>query len=265
MSAADRAALLVEVVALAQAAGKTALKFYAEGFSVRAKADASPVTEADEAAEALILDGLARLTPGTPVISEEAIARLGAAGAEKLSGVNASATFWLVDPLDGTREFVARNGEFTVNIALIENRRPVLGVVHAPVGGATYAARGPGTATVARGKDAPHAIRVRPPPAAGLVAVSSRSHGDKAALAAYLDEFPVAERRTIGSAVKFGLVAEGAADLYPRLGPTMEWDTAAGHAILEAAGGTVTTLDGRPLLYGKSGFRNPDFLARGTA
>ena len=259
----DLQALLPEVIALARAAGEAAMAIYGRGFSVRAKADASPVTEADDAAEAIILAGLARLTPEVAAISEEAVARAGSPDPLAPDPLDDTPAFWLVDPLDGTREFVARNGEFSVNIALIRERRPVLGVVHAPVSGITYLASGPGSARVIRANGLSVAIHARAAPESGLVVVSSRSHGDRAALDAYLAEFKLAERRTMGSAIKFGLVAEGAADLYPRFGPTMEGDTAAGQAILEAAGGSVTTLKGEPLRYGKPGWRNPDFIARG--
>lgn len=251
--------LIPDLVALARAAGAAAMRYYGADAAVRRKSDASPVTEADEAAERIILDGLRRLTPGIASVSEEAVAR----GEVDGEAVRRAERFWLVDPLDGTREFVARNGEFTVNIGLVEDCRPVLGVLHAPVSGVVYAAWGPGTAVVHRGAEPPRHIHARKPPEHGVTVVSSRSHGDKDALAAFLDDWPVAERRTLGSAIKFGLLAEGLADLYPRLGPTCEWDTCAGHAILEAAGGHVATLAGGPLRYGKPGFLNPDFIARG--
>jgi 3'(2'), 5'-bisphosphate nucleotidase len=170
--------------------------------------------------------------------------------------------FWLIDPVDGTKEFVARTGEFTINIGLVEDRRAALGVLHAPLSGTTYAAAGPGSAVVHRG-DKSSPIRTRTPPASGIVALASRSHGDKAGVSAILDEYKVAERKLMGSAIKLALIAEGAADLYPRLGPTMEWDTCAGQAILESAGGQLTTLAGAPLRYGKRDFLNPDFVARG--
>ncbi|MGQ0664407.1 MAG: 3'(2'),5'-bisphosphate nucleotidase CysQ [Pseudomonadota bacterium] len=249
--------LLPEIVRLARTAGEVALGYYARGVAVRVKADASPVTEADEAAEAVILAGLGHLSPGTPIVSEECVAR----GEVAFAAGPLPPRFFLVDPIDGTREFVARNDEFTINIALVEARRPVLGVVHVPVKGITYAA-GRGAATRLDGAERP--IRARTPPAAGLVVVASRHHGRQADLDAYLEELAVVERRSMGSAVKFGLLAEGSADLYPRFGPTMEWDTAAGHAVLEAAGGQVVTVSGTPLLYGKPGFLNPDFIARGA-
>jgi 3'(2'), 5'-bisphosphate nucleotidase len=258
VSPSDLAGLLPELVALAREAGAAVLRFYHGNHTVRRKADASPVTEADEASEAIILAGLKRLTPDVPAISEEAVARHGVT----FDHAAPPRRFWLVDPVDGTKEFVARTGEFTINIGLVENRQAILGVLHAPLSGATYAAAGPGTAVVRRGeKTAP--IRARKPPASGIVALASRSHGDKAGVSAILEDYKVAEQKLMGSAIKFALIAEGAADLYPRLGPTMEWDTCAGHAILEAAGGRVETLAGAPLRYGKRDFLNPDFVARG--
>jgi 3'(2'), 5'-bisphosphate nucleotidase len=253
----DAGDLVAMICAAADDAGTAILEIYAQPFAVAQKADASPVTRADEVAEAIILERLRRATPEIPVIAEE----LAAAG-----GLPATAPerFWLVDPLDGTKEFVARNGEFTVNIALIERGVPVLGVVHAPVSGFSWwAARG--GAWRRHGKDAPHPIAARRVPAAHAVVVHSRSHGNEAALARYVAALPAAERRISGSSIKFCLLAAGEADLYPRFGPTMEWDTAAGQAVLEAAGGSVATLDGAPLRYGKPGFRNPDFIARGRS
>lgn len=259
MSSSERASLLPELVALARTAGETVMRFYTGDHTVRRKADASPVTEADEASELIILEGLKRLTPGVPAISEEEVS----SGTVIFDHANPPPRFWLVDPVDGTREFVSRTGEFTINIGLVQDTRPVLGILHAPLSGVTYAAAGTGSAVVYRPGEEPRSIRVRPPPLSGMVVVASRSHGDKAATAAFIEDYNVAERKLMGSAIKFGLIAEGAADLYPRLGPTMEWDTCAGHAILEAAGGRLTTLAGAELRYGKRGFLNPDFVARG--
>jgi 3'(2'), 5'-bisphosphate nucleotidase len=238
----------------ARAAAVAILEIYRTPFEVRSKADASPVTEADERAEAIISDILAKLAPSIPIIAEEMAERGLPAAAER---------FWLVDPLDGTREFVAKNGEFTTNIGLIEGDRPVLGVIHLPVTNVTYAAAGPGTATRQEQDSAPVPIAARPVPASGAVIAHSRSHGNNAELAAYVATIPGAQKRIGGSAAKFCFVAEGSADLYPRFGPTMEWDTAAGQAIVEAAGGGVATFDGQPLRYAKPGFRNPEFLASG--
>ncbi|MCK0196549.1 3'(2'),5'-bisphosphate nucleotidase CysQ [Ancylobacter sp. 6x-1] len=260
-----------EVVALAEAvlaAGAEIMRIRAEGIRAEAKADQSPVTAADLAAEALLRARLHDILPGVPVIAEEAVSQG--------RGESPAATFLLVDPLDGTREFVAERGEFTVNVGLVEDGVPTLGLIYAPaigrlfVGsaggrfgalGAFTAERTPGAAADAAGWTR---IGCRPRPAEGLVAVASRSHLDPHTTA-LLGTLPVAERVSCGSALKFGLVAEGRADVYPRLSPVMEWDVAAGHALLRAAGGTVTRPDGSPLPYGRSqeGYRVPGFLATG--
>lgn len=244
---------------IAERAGQVILTHYAEGagIEVRTKDDASPVTAADEAAEAFILQALETLTPQIPVVAEEAMA---AGVAPDISGD----LFWLVDPLDGTKEFLARNGEFTVNIALIQDGEPVAGVVHAPALTMTWAGAGPGSATYSQADQPPRGIEVRRPPEDGLVVVASRRHGASQDLDRFLADYDVAEQTEAGSSLKFCLVASGKADLYPRFGRTMEWDTAAGHAVLLAAGGSVTRADdGRPLRYGKPGFENPHFIARG--
>ncbi len=251
---AEHRTLLDIARAAAHEAGEAILEIYRQDFAVWRKADDSPVTRADERAEAIIEQRLAAAVPDIPVIAEEGCAAHGLPSA-------APPRFWLVDPLDGTKEFIRRNGEFTVNIALVEGDRAVLGVVHVPSQGVTYAAAG--SATRQRGSEAPQPIMARPVPARGAIVVHSRSHGDGQRLAEYIATLPDAERRFSGSALKFCLLAAGEADLYPRFGPTAEWDTAAGQAILEAAGGGVTTLAGEPLRYGKPGFCNPDFIARG--
>ena len=240
------------VARIVRAAGEVVMAVYHEDFAVRRKDDASPVTEADEQAEALIVPALRALAPGVPVVAEEMAAR-GQADA-------AGDRFWLVDPLDGTREFIGRNGEFTVNVALIDQGRPVLGVVGAPALGRLFAGVvGQGAWTEdAQGR---RPIRVRRPPLEGLTVVASRSHGDAPALQRFLAGRHVARTVNAGSSLKLCLLAAGEADLYPRLGRTMEWDIAAGHAVLVAAGGTVQTLDGAPLAYGKAGFENPHFVA----
>lgn len=254
-------ALLHEVVRLAEAAGDRILRIYETGCPVEEKADRSPVTIADREAEALILPSLARLLPGVPIVSEERMA----AGDRPVVG----ARFWLVDPLDGTKEFVNHIGEFTVNIGLVEAGRPILGVVHIPVAGETFASAGPGTAVRRTRSGAERPVAARAPGADGLVVLVSRFHANERRLEAFLKKRLAARgetvkaRNTAGGAIKFCLIAAGEADLYPRLGPTMEWDTAAGHAVLLAAGGAVETLDGAPLGYGKPGFLNPDFVARG--
>ncbi|MEI8393448.1 MAG: 3'(2'),5'-bisphosphate nucleotidase CysQ [Rhodospirillaceae bacterium] len=250
--------LLPALRKLALAAGEVVLHYYRQGTEIITKADGSPVTEADRAAEALILPELRHLLPGVPIIAEEAAA----AGDVPEVG---RGRFWLVDPLDGTREFISRNGEFTVNIALIEAGRAVAGVVLAPVTGDLYAGAVGVGAFLARTGDPDRLIAVRTPPADGWIAVGSRSHGDRAAEDRYLAPYPIRERRSRGSSLKFCLVAEGVADIYPRFGPTCEWDTAAGHAVLTAAGGRIETLEGEPLTYGKPGFLNPHFIAYGAA
>jgi 3'(2'), 5'-bisphosphate nucleotidase len=254
--------LLAEVEAIAERAGEVILGFYDGAVATRAKADASPVTAADEAAEAAILPALEPLLPGVPAVSEEAVA---AGRIPDVHGAkNPSGRFWLVDPLDGTKEFISGNGEFTVNIALIDRGRPILGVVHIPALATTYAGIVPDLARK-RHKGVDRPIGARKAPADGAIVLSSRSHGDSDALDAFLAAERVGGHRVAGSALKFCLVAEGIADLYPRLGRTMEWDTAAGHAIVVAAGGRVTRLDGSDLTYGKPGFDNPHFVARGRS
>lgn len=248
--------LLSRVRAIAHDAGRVVMDVYSTDFSVRGKEDASPVTEADERAEAIIVSALRTLTPDIPVVAEEAVA----AGHTPEVGRR----FWLVDPLDGTKEFVSRNGEFTVNIALIEDGAPVLGVVYAPALDRMFAGAVGGEAYVedAGGR---RSIRCRAAPDAGLTVVASRSHGDADALARFLGERKVASLTNAGSSLKLCLIATGEADLYPRLGRTMEWDIAAGHAVLSAAGGHLTDLAGAKLIYGKPGFDNPHFVASGLS
>jgi 3'(2'), 5'-bisphosphate nucleotidase len=247
--------LLPRVLAIAEEAGAVILRHYREGTTVTTKADASPVTAADEAGEAIILAGLRELTPNLPIVAEEAVAR----GEAPDVG---DGLFWLVDPLDGTKEFLSGNGEFTVNVGLIDQRRPVLGVVLAPARGlAWWGASGQGASR--READLVRPIAVRRRPAVGAIAVASRSHRD-AATDAWLAEERIVDTLSAGSSLKFCLVAEGKADVYPRFGPTMEWDTAAGDAVLRAAGGRVQTTDGAPFLYRKPGFRNRGFIARGA-
>ena len=248
-------ALLAAIRPVAEEAGRAALVFYGKPAGTREKADGSPVTLADEAAEAIILPALRALTPRIPVVSEEEVAQ--GVGPSRV-GVR----FWLVDPLDGTKEFLSGNGEFTINIALIEDGRPVLGVVVAPALGETYG----GTDSKAYLIDASGERRIlcRVPPVEGETVIGSRSHGDVTVMEAFLKDRKVAAFQTAGSSLKFCLIARGEADLYPRLGTTMEWDVAAGHAVLAAAGGGIKTVDGGPLVYGKPDFRNPHFVAHGA-
>ncbi len=253
-SSEDYARLAATARQLALEAGRTIMAFYRDGTPVETKADSTPVTEADRAADRLIVAGLQAATPDIPVISEESTST----GLPPAGG-----RFWLVDPLDGTRDFIARTGEFTINIALIEGGRPVLGVLHAPVQDETYVADGLGQAVRMVGDGPPQAIRARPVPARGPAVIASRLHRD-AETDAYIAGLEPARIESAGSALKFGLLARGAADVYPRFGRTMEWDTAAGQAILTAAGGHVRDLQGHELRYGKADFVNPSFVACGV-
>jgi len=255
---------LTALAGIAWQAGEIILGHYADdAIQARRKADQSPVTAADEDAEAFILARLAEIAPGVPVIAEEETA---AGRVQQIAD-----HFFLVDPLDGTKEFLNRNGEFTVNIAEITGGVPVRGVVFAPAKerlfmgeletGAYELATKPG---VAPDFSQARAIKACKPGADGLIAVASRSHRD-AKTEEYLAAYPVKDFVAAGSSLKFCLVAAGEADIYPRHGRTMEWDTAAGHAVLAAAGGSVTTIDGKPFVYGKvdEKFANPYFVARG--
>ncbi|HEV2676244.1 MAG TPA: 3'(2'),5'-bisphosphate nucleotidase CysQ [Aliidongia sp.] len=252
----DLKPLLAAAIEAALEAAREILDVYAGEITVDQKRDLSPVTIADGRAEKVILRHLLAAAPDIPIISEEQ------AEADGLPAA-AAARYWLVDPLDGTKEFIKRNGEFTVNIALVEGGRPILGVVGIPVQGLIYAAAGPGTALRRAADGTCTPIETRPCPPEGAVVMSSRSHSSCGELDRLLETRKVADRRIAGSALKFCSVAEGVADLYPRIGPTMEWDTAAGHALLEAAGGRMSNLDGTPFRYGKPGFRNPGFIAEG--
>ncbi|HXV00340.1 MAG TPA: 3'(2'),5'-bisphosphate nucleotidase CysQ [Caulobacteraceae bacterium] len=258
--------MLDDLAEAALAAGTAILEIYQRGdFAARVKSDGSPVTEADARAEAVIFERLGLVAPGIPVVAEEA------AGQGRIPAT--PARFLLVDPLDGTKEFLGRNGDFTVNIALIEGGRPVLGVVYAPAHGVLYAGqegRGARRAQVVGGQVGSWAdISVRQAPPSGLAVVASRSHMSEET-GAFIGLFPVAELIAAGSSLKFCTVAAGAADLYPRLGRTMEWDTAAGDAVLRAAGGAVRDMDGEFLIYGKrdqahdADFANPWFVASGA-
>jgi len=247
--------LMDQLCGLARRAGTEIMAVYRGGFAVESKDDHSPVTEADRRAEALIAAALRDEIAGAlPIVGEEAAS---AGLAPTLTG----GPFWLVDPLDGTKEFVKRGTDFTVNIALIEDGRPALGVIHAPATGDTYWGSRHG-AFASQDGGRPRRIRCRPRPADGVVAIVSRSHRTPET-DAYLKRFAVSREISVGSSLKFCRVAAGEADLYPRMGRTMEWDTAAGHAILRVAGGFVRTLRGDELTYGKPGFENPFFVAGG--
>lgn len=237
---------------LARAAGRAILDVYERGFEVTEKADGSLLTQADRVAQELITAGLKKLTPDVPLLAEEATAAAYdiRAGWERL---------WLVDPLDGTKEFVNRNGEFTVNLGLIERGRPVLGVVYVPVLGMTYYACHGRGAFKHKDTEPPRALRVRGRPDGKPMVATSRSHAGPH-LAAFLARLGPHVTVRMGSSLKFCLVAEGAADLYPRLGPTMEWDTAAAQCIVEEAGGAVLDRHGRALSYNKPDLHNPWFV-----
>ncbi len=256
--------LLDELTSIVSAAAAAIVAACAGSLDTRTKADLTPVTAADHAAEAVILEGLARLLPGMCVVSEEAAGRALPARIPD--------SFVLVDPLDGTRELVAGREEFTINLAIVDGERPRLGIVAAPAQGLLWRGiEGRGAERLRLSPGAPanaaqarSVVRTRPAPRAGLVAAVSRSHLDPQT-EALLARLPIADRYVCGSAVKFCQIAEGIADVYPRLSPTCEWDVAAGHAVLAAAGGVVTTPEGAPLSYGRiaENFRVPAFVAWG--
>ena len=244
------------LVRLAREAGDAILEVYATDFDVQSKEDESPLTQADLASHRRILAGLAQLTPNLPIISEES-------GLPAFSERSRWPRYWLIDPLDGTKEFVNRNGEFTVNIALIEHGEPVLGVVRVPVQDKTYVGcRGRG-AEIRLGHREPMRIRVADACASPVRVVGSRSHRGSS-LDAFISNVGDCELVPMGSSLKFCVVAEGGADVYPRLGPTSEWDTAAAQAVVEQAGGSVLRLDGKPMMYNqKDEILNPYFMVSG--
>ncbi len=262
----DLDALAAPVREIAVHAGRAILEVAARGYDVKAKEDRTPVTDADHAAEEIILAALGELTPDFDIISEEAASRGEA-------GTIGEGPVWVVDPLDGTREFVAGGTEFSVNIGLLVARRPVFGVLHGPALEVTYWTGAADTAFKAEGDGAGAPIAPRAYPAkggpksgpdAGPTAITSRFHSKTGRLADFIESIGAGKHILMSSALKFGCLAEGVADIYPRFGPTCEWDTAAGHAILAAVGGTVSTLDGNELTYGKPDFLNPGFIARGA-
>lgn len=252
-------ALIPVIRRLALEAGDTIMKIYeADDFDVKVKSDASPVTEADEAADALISAGLRAAFPDILLVTEEQAA----------SHTQKGDTFLIVDPLDGTKEFIKRRGDFTVNIAYVEDGHPIRGVVYAPAkerlfyttaDGSTVEEAGPHVAGEPAGALTP--LSVSSPNNEALMVVASKSHRDEAT-DAYIGRYTVEDMKSAGSSLKFCLVAAGEADIYPRLGRTMEWDTAAGHAVLAGAGGAVVRFDSHaPLVYGKPGYENPFFIA----
>jgi 3'(2'), 5'-bisphosphate nucleotidase len=238
----------------AEAAGSAILELYGAAVDVRLKQDRTPVTDADLAADRIIAARLGALFPDVPLVSEER-------AEDRERKLDSVPRFFLVDPLDGTREFLERTDEFTVNIGLIENGLPSAGIVHAPALRESFVAVG-GVAYWMNGETRRGPLRARRRRGDTVVILASRFHRD-ARTDAFIAEQGEARLLTAGSALKFGVLARGDADLYPRFGPTMEWDTAAGHAVLKAAGGSVCTLDGAELGYGKPGFENPPFIARG--
>jgi 3'(2'), 5'-bisphosphate nucleotidase len=257
LDAAACADLMDELTGITAQAAKAILDFAIDA-GLRSKADGSPVTAADEAAEVIICDGLKRLAPAVPVISEEHAAR------EKPKRT-AGGSYFLVDPLDGTREFIAGRDEYTINIALMTDRAPLFGIICAPALGVLWrgvVGRGAERLSLASRIEAPTPIRTRPRPQSEAVIMVSRSHLE-ARTKSYLDGLPGTKLMQSGSSIKFCRLAEGFADLYPRLAPTHDWDIAAGHAILKAAGGSVTAPDGAALIYGTNDLLIPAFLAWG--
>ncbi len=247
---------LSAVCDIARDAGRVILDVYERDFSVEEKEDRTPLTEADRAAHKIICAKLEALTPGVPVLSEESAK----VDYEKRAGWK---RFWLVDPLDGTKEFINRNGEFTVNIALIDGSQPVLGVVYVPVTGLTYFASAGAEAFKQKGECEVQPIKVRRFAGGKPIVVASRSHAGPET-EAFLKNLGEHDVVSMGSALKLCLVAQGTADVYPRLGPTMEWDTAAAQCVVEEAGGRVTDLDRQPLAYNKTSLLNPSFLVSGA-
>ena len=239
---------------LAKEAGNQIMPLYKRGIEIKLKSDSSPVTDADNLADDIIVSGLFSKTPAIPIISEERIAK-----GQRPSTSNG--LFWLVDPLDGTKEFISGTDEFTVNIALIEDNKPILGVLYAPAVDDCFFSNGK-TAYHINKKAECKQIRARKIPKAGATALVSRHHLSLETKN-FVAENDIVQTKVAGSALKFGLLASGKADLYPRFSPTMEWDIAAGHAILVAAGGSIKQINGKDVCYGKNILENPFFIARG--
>ena len=259
---ADPDTLVSALLPVAVAAGDAIMRHYAAsaagGIDVVRKSDGSPTTAADAEAEAIITAALRLLTPAIAVVAEEAMEE------GTTPAIPADGAFWLVDPLDGTKEFIGRTGQFTVNIALIQDAAAVLGIVYVPAERVLYWGTQTGGAfrqQLEGGAMPPQRLHLAASITPPYRVVMSHSHGDKQGIITQFSHVPLGEIVRAGSSLKFCRVAEGAADFYPRLGPTMEWDTAAGHAVLEAAGGVMTRLDGKPFRYHKAGWRNPGFVA----
>jgi len=247
--------MVQDLCALAERAGVETMRFYQSCTSVTLKCDSSPLTDADRASHDFLMQSLPALMADIPIISEESVDPSNDLG-------KVTDRFWLVDPLDGTKEFLKGSGEFTVNIALIERGRPLVGVIHAPVRGLTYFADSSNGAFRQRRGEMPVAIRVQQAKRERLRVVASKDHAGPL-VAAMLSRLGDVELKSMGSSLKFCLVAEGSADVYLRDVPTMEWDTAAAQCIVEAAGGTLLTLDGQPLRYGKPDLKNPPLITIG--
>ena len=264
MQAVEMKELAERLLNVALKVARVQMAHFTAGVTAETKADRSPVTVADRESEEIILAALARVAPGVPAVSEEAAA----VGNIPTTGDS----FFLVDPLDGTKPFIRGSPQFTINIAFISARRPVFGMVYAPAIPDFYVTTGPGEAGAARLPASSAAqsladcslepLRTRVPDPNAVGALTSQTHVNSATQR-FLDQYHVVESRAVSSSLKFGLLARGEADVYPRTGDTCEWDTAAGHAVLAAAGGMVTTLEGEPLLYGKPRFLNPSFVAWG--
>ena len=262
----DVRSLAEALLGTALAVARVQMSHFAAGVTAEIKSDKSPVTIADRESEALILEALARVAPGIPAVSEEAAAEGHVPALQH--------RFFLVDPLDGTKPYLRREPTFTINIALIEGGRPVFGLVYAPAIPDFFVTLGATVTAAARLPPSSNArtlaelqletLRTQPADPSALKALTSQSHLNTETRR-FLDGLGVVDRRAISSSLKFGMLARGEADVYPRAGPTSEWDTAAGHAVLMAAGGTVLTLDGAPLGYGKPRFRNPNFVAWANA
>jgi 3'(2'), 5'-bisphosphate nucleotidase len=247
--------MLPELCALAVAAGERIMQIRAEGVSAEYKEDASPVTRADKEADAMIVARLRQLAPAVPVISEES---------ESQQDISQAPNFWLVDPLDGTKNFIRGGTGFTVNIGLIAHGTPILGVIYLPAQGILYfGAQGTGAFRKRDDEAQAQRITTRPMPAQDRTAIISHDHA-REDTAAWLERYGITQTSSASSSLKFCKIAEGEADVYPRTGPTMEWDTAAGHAIVLAAGGSMVTLDEQPFLYGKPQFLNGGFVVCGA-
>ncbi|MCC3862206.1 3'(2'),5'-bisphosphate nucleotidase CysQ [Pseudemcibacter aquimaris] len=241
-------------------AGLKIMEIRSGNLGVQIKGDSSPVTIADQEAEKIILKDIRKVAPDIPIIAEESVS------AGEIPETKEK--FWLVDPLDGTKEFIGGGTDFTVNIALIENGEPTFGIIYVPATGKLYTAFGSEKAVLQNVTDGiindeETTITIRPTPEDGMTAVASKSHMDEKT-ASFLEEHNIKDTVSVGSSLKFCIVATGGADIYPRFGPTMEWDIAAGHAILKAAGGTVTNPDGSPFEYQKKGYLNGAFIAKGN-